>query len=139
MAKFIVTATAVKIGSTNVSDSIASATLELTSADVDVTDFSSNGWTEVIGGLKSGTLSLDIHADNGVGAISTIINPLLGTIATVTIAPNGTVGSSSNPIYTVPVLVNSFSPVAGAVGDLSTFSVSFPTSGSVSFATAGTV
>jgi len=139
MAKFIVTATAVKIGSTNVSDSIASATLELTSSDVDVTDFSSNGWTEVIGGLKSGTLSLDIHADNGVGAISTIINPLLGTIATVTIAPNGTVGSSSNPIYTVPVLVNSFSPVAGAVGDLSTFSVSFPTSGSVSFATAGTV
>jgi len=139
MAKFIVTATAVKIGSTNVSDSIASATLELTSADVDVTDFSSNGWTEVIGGLKSGTLSLDIHADNGVGAITTILNPLLGTIATVTIAPNGTVGSSSNPIYTVPVLVNSFSPVAGAVGDLSTFSVSFPTSGSVSFATAGTV
>ena len=139
MAKFIVTATAVKIGSTNVSDSVASATLELTSADVDVTDFSSNGWTEVIGGLKSGTLSLDIHADNGVGAISTILNPLLGTIATVTIAPNGTVGSSTNPIYTVPVLVNSFSPVAGAVGDLSTFSVSFPTSGSVSFATAGTV
>ena len=139
MAKFIVTATAVKIGSTNVSDSVASATLELTSADVDVTDFSSNGWTEVIGGLKSGTLSLDIHADNGVGAITTILNPLLGTIATVTIAPNGTVGSSSNPIYTVPVLVNSFSPVAGAVGDLSTFSVSFPTSGSVSFAPAGTV
>ncbi len=139
MAKFIVTATAVKIGTTNVSDSIASATLELTSADVDVTDFSSNGWTEVIGGLKSGTLSLDIHADNGVGAITTILNPLLGTIATVVIAPNGTVGSSSNPIYTVPILVNSFSPVAGAVGDLSTFSVSFPTSGSVSFATAGTV
>ena len=139
MAKFIVTATAVKIGSTDVSNSVASATLELTSADVDVTDFSSNGWTEVIGGLKSGTLSLDIHADNGVGAISTILNPLLGTIATVTIAPNGTVGSSTNPIYTVPVLVNSFSPVAGAVGDLSTFSVSFPTSGSVSFATAGTV
>jgi hypothetical protein len=82
---------------------------------------------------------LDIHADNGVGAITTILNPLLGTIATVTIAPNGTVGSSTNPIYTVPVLVNSFSPVAGAVGDLSTFSVSFPTSGSVSFATAGTV
>ena len=139
MPKFIVTATAVKIGSTNVSDSVASATLELTSADVDVTDFSSNGWTEVIGGLKSGTLSLDIHADNGVGAITTILNPLLGTIATVTLAPNGTVGSSSNPIWTVPVLVNSFSPVAGAVGDLSTFSVSFPTSGSVSFATAGTV
>lgn len=139
MAKYVVTATAVKIGSTNVSNSCASATLELTAADVDVTDFGGAGWTEVIGGLKSGTLTLDFHNDYGVGGINTILNPLLGTVATVTLAPNGTVGSSTNPIYTVPVLVNSISPIAGAVGDLATFSVSFPTSGEVTFATAGTV
>jgi len=139
MAKYVVTATAVKIGTTNVSDSCASATLELTAADVDVTDFGSSGWTQVIGGLKSGTLTLDFHSDYGVGGINTILNPLLGTIATVTLAPNGTVGSSTNPIWTVPVLVNSVSPVAGAVGDLSTFSVSFPTASEVTSSTAGTV
>ena len=139
MAKYVVTATAVKIGTTNVSDSCASATLELTAADVDVTDFGSAGWTSVIGGLKSGTLSLDFHNDYGVGGINTLLNPLLGTIATVTLAPNGTVGSSTNPIWTVPVLINSVSPIAGAVGDLATFSVSFPTSGSVTSSTAGTV
>jgi hypothetical protein len=139
MAKYVVTATAVKIGTTNVSDSCASATLELTAADVDVTDFGSSGWTQVIGGLKSGTLTLDFHSDYGVGGINTILNPLLGTIATVTLAPNGTVGSSTNPIWTVPVLVNSVSPVAGAVGDLSTFSVSFPTAAEVTSSTAGTV
>jgi hypothetical protein len=139
MAKYVVTATAVKIGTTNVSDSCASATLELTAADVDVTDFGSSGWTQVIGGLKSGTLTLDFHSDYGVGGINTILNPLLGTIATVTLAPNGTVGSSTNPIWTVPVLVNSVSPVAGAVGDLSTFSVSFPTAAEVTSSTAGTI
>jgi hypothetical protein len=139
MAKYVVTATAVKIGTTNVSDSCASATLELTASDVDVTDFGSSGWTQVIGGLKSGTLTLDFHSDYGVGGINTILNPLLGTIATVTLAPNGTVGSSTNPIWTVPVLVNSVSPVAGAVGDLSTFSVSFPTAAEVTSSTAGTV
>jgi hypothetical protein len=139
MAKYVVTATAVKIGATNVSDSCASATLELTSSDIDVTDFGSAGWTEVIGGLKSGTLSLDFHNDYGVGGINTLLNPLLGTIATVVLAPNGTVGSSTNPIWTVPVLINSVSPIAGAVGDLATFSVSFPTSGPATFATAGTV
>jgi hypothetical protein len=139
MAKYVVTATAVKIGTTNVSDSCASATLELTAADVDVTDFGSSGWTQVIGGLKSGTLTLDFHSDYGVGGINTILNPLLGTIATVTLAPNGTVGSSTNPIWTVPVLVNSVSPVAGAVGDLATFSVSFPTAAEVTSSTAGTV
>jgi hypothetical protein len=139
MAKYVVTATVVKIGTTNVSDSCASATLELTAADVDVTDFGGAGWTEVIGGLKSGTVTLDFHNDYGVGGINTILNPLLGTIATVTLVPNGTVVSATNPIWTAPVLVNSVSPVAGAVGDLATFSVSFPTSGEVTFATAGTV
>jgi hypothetical protein len=139
MAKYVVTATNVKIGTTNVSASCAAATLELTSSDVDVTDFGSAGWTKVIGGLKSGTLSLDFHNDYGVGGINTVLNPLLGTVATVTLVPNGTVVSATNPLITVPVLVNSVSPVAGAVGDLATFSVSFPTSGEVTFATAGTV
>ena len=139
MAKYVVTATVVKINGTNLSDSVASATLELTAADVDVTDFGGSGWTEVLGGLKSGTVTLDFHSDYGVGGVNTVLNPLLGTIATVTLVPNGTVVSATNPMWTAPVLVNSVSPVAGAVGDLATFSVSFPTSGAVTSATAGTV
>jgi hypothetical protein len=136
MAKYVVTATVVKIGADDVSANCASATLELTATDVDVTDFGSAGFTEVIGGLKAGTVTLDFHNDYGIGGINTILNPLLGTIATVTLQPNGTVVSASNPIWTAPVLVNSVSPIAGAVGDLATFSVSFPTSGEVTFATA---
>jgi hypothetical protein len=139
MAKYVVTATVVKIGATNVSANCASATLELTATDVDVTDFGSAGFTEVIGGLKSGTVTLDFHNDYGTGGINTILNPLLGTIATVTLVPNGTAVSATNPIWTAPVLINSVTPIAGAVGDLATFSVSFPTSGAVTFATAGTV
>ena len=88
MAKYVVTATVVKIGTDDVSANCASATLELTSADVDVTDFGGSGWTEVIGGLKSGTVTLDFHNDYGVGGINSILNPLLGTIATVTLIPN---------------------------------------------------
>ena len=136
MAKYVVTATVVKINGTDLSNSVASATLELTAADVDVTDFGGSGWTEVIGGLKSGTVTLDFHNDYGVGGVNTVLNPLLGTIATVTLIPNGTAISSTNPAWTAPVLVNSVSPVAGAVGDLATFSVSFPTSGEVTSSTA---
>lgn len=136
MPKYVVTGTNVTLNGSNISDSVASATLEQTAAEVDVTDFGSGGFTEVIGGLKSGTLSLDFHSDYGVGAISTTLNPLLGTIATVTIRPNGTVTSATNPLFTATVLVNSITPVSGAVGDLATFSVSFPTSGPVTSATA---
>jgi hypothetical protein len=136
MAKYVVTNPVVKINGTDVSASCAAASLELTSTDVDVTDFGSNGWTEIIGGLKSGTVSLDFHNDYAVGGINAILNPLVGTIATVAINPNGTAVSATNPTWTATVLVNSVSPVAGAVGDLATFSVSYPTSGSVTFATA---
>lgn len=137
MAKFVVTGTKVTVNGTDVSSSCARAELVINAAEVTTTDFGSNGWVEVIGGLKSGTVSLDFHSDFGVGAISTLFQPLVGTIGTVTIiAANGTAASGTTPLYTANVLVNSFTPVAGAVGDLSTFSVSFPTSGAVAYATA---
>jgi hypothetical protein len=137
MAKFVVTANTVTLNGGTVSPSVARAELVLNSAEVDVTDFGSNGWTEVIGGLKSGTVSLDFHSDFGVGAVSALFQDLVGTIGTVTmIAGNGTAPSATTPRYTATVLINSFTPISGAVGDLSTFSVSFPTTGAVTYATA---
>lgn len=137
MAKFVVTGTKVTFNGTDISSSCARAELVINAAEVDVTDFGSAGWTEVIGGLKSGQVSLDFHSDFGAGAISTLLADKVGTIGTVTvIAANGTAASATTPLYTANVLVNSFTPVAGAVGDLSTFSVTFPTSGAVTFATA---
>ena len=137
MAKFVVTANAVTLNGNDISANCARAELVINAAEVDVTDFGSQGWTEVIGGLKSGTVSLDFHSDFGAGAVSSLFQTLVGTIGTVTlIAGNGTAPSATTPRYTATVLVNSFTPVAGAVGDLSTFSVSFPTTGAVSYATA---
>lgn len=137
MAKFVVTGTKVTFNGTDISSSCARAELVINAAEVDVTDFGSAGWTEVIGGLKSGQVSLDFHSDFGAGAISTLLADKVGTIGTVTIiAANGTAASATTPLYTANVLVNSFTPVAGAVGDLSTFSVTLPTSGAVTYATA---
>lgn len=137
MAKYVVTANTVTLNGGTVSPNVARAELVLNSAEVDVTDFGSGGWTEVIGGLKSGTVSLDFHSDFGAGAVSALFQDLVGTIGTVTlIAGNGTAPSATTPRYTATVLINSFTPIAGAIGDLSTFSVSFPTSGAVTYATA---
>lgn len=137
MAKFVATGTKVTLNGTDVSSSCARAELVINAAEVTTTDFGSAGWTEVIGGLKSGSVSLDFHADFGSGAVSALFQPLVGTIGTVVlIAANGTAASATTPAYTATVLVNSFTPIAGAVGDLSTFSVTFPTTGAVSYATA---
>lgn len=137
MAKYVVTGNKVSINGVDLSSSIARAELSINVADVDVTDFGSAGYTELIGGLKSGTVSIDFHQDYANASVESTIFPLLGTIATaVIIAGNGTAASSTTPAYTATVLVNNWNPVSGAVGDLSTVSVTWPTSGAVSKATA---
>jgi hypothetical protein len=137
LAKYVVAGTTVTLNGSDISGSVARAELVINSAEVDTTDFGSNGWTEVVGGLKSGSVSLDFHADYAAGGISNALSSLVGTIGTVTvIAANGTAASSATPLWTASVLINSFTPIAGAVGDLSTFSVTFPTTGEVTKATA---
>jgi hypothetical protein len=137
LAKYVVTGNKVTINGTDLSSSIARAELSINVADVDVTDFGSAGYTELIGGLKSGSVSIDFHQDYASGSVEASIFPLLGTIATaVIIAGNGTAASGTTPAYTATVLVNNWNPVSGAVGDLSTVSVTWPTSGAVSKATA---
>lgn len=137
MAKFIATGTQVSLNGSDISSSCARAELVINAAEVTTTDFGSAGWTEVIGGLKSGQVSLDFHSDFGSGAVSALFQDLVGTIGTVVlVAANGTAASATTPEYTAEVLINSFTPIAGAVGDLSTFSVTFPTTGEVTYATA---
>ena len=136
MAKFVVTATTVTMGGEDISTACARAELVINAAEVETTDFGSGGFTEVIGGLKSGTLSLDFHQDFGVDAVSTLFLDTVGTVVDFTlVAGNGTAAGTDTPLYTVSALITSFTPVSGAVGDLGTFSVSFPTTGAITYAT----
>ena len=135
MAKYIVTGTHCTLNGTDISAAAARAELVINAAEVETTDFGSAGFTEVIGGLKSGSVSLDFHNDFGVGGVSALFQDLVGTLATVTLNPDGAVVSATNPTYTASVLITSFTPISGAVGDLATFSVTFPTSGAVSYVT----
>jgi len=136
LAKYVVTGTHVTFNGTDISDACARAELVINSAEVETTDFGSAGWTEVIGGLKSGQVSFDFHNDFGTGGVSELFADLVGTIGTVTVNPVGSTASATNPTYTAEVLVTSFTPISGAVGDLATFSVTFPTTGEVAYATA---
>lgn len=133
MAKYIVTGNNVSIAGTDVSASVARAELTITSTEVDVTDFASGGFTEVVGGLKSGSLALDFHQDFGAAGLASVLNEsIVGTLVEIiVIAGNGSTASADTPSFTGQFLVNSVSPVSGAVGDLSTYSITFPLSGAI--------
>ena len=136
MAKYVVTSQSVTINSVDLSADCARAELVINSADVETTDFSSGGFVELQGGLKSGVLNLDFHADYAVGGASETLEALVGTVVPFVLIAGGTSVGTDTPSFSGSILINSFTPVAGAVGDLATFSCSFPTSGAITKATA---
>ena len=135
MAKFVTTDYKVTINGTEFSTSLASVELAIESDDVETTAFGSTFRTR-IGGLKAASLTLEFMQDFGASSVDATLFPLLNTLATVVMVPTSSAVSSTNPSYTATCLVNQYSPLASSVGDLATLSVTWPTSGTVSRATA---
>ena len=136
MAKFVATDFAISINGTPLSGNIAAATVNTTAAEVETTAFG-NSHVQRVSGLKDASVSLDFHQDYAAGSIHQIINPLLGGYATVTIVPTSGSVSATNPSVTVSALVTEYNPIEASIGDLATFSVTWPLgTGVVSYATA---
>jgi hypothetical protein len=132
MAKFVVKDPVVVLNGGTVSANVAQATIALEADDVETTNFAGNGWRERIGGLKAASISLDFHQDFGTGGIDSVIFPLLGGTASVDIIPTaGTSVSATNPRFSCTAAILEYSPLDSAVGDLATFSVTWPVTGEV--------
>ena len=136
MAIFVATDFSVTInGSTALASYLTQVELKTTANDITTTAFGST-WVTRVAGLKEGSLTLQFNQDYAASAVDAVLWPLLGTQATVVIKPTSTAVSASNPAYTAICLVTDYTPVSGNIGDLSTFSITLPTSGTVSRATA---
>lgn len=135
MAKFYAQDYKVTVGTTVLSTSIASVTLDITTDEVETTAFGSTYRTR-IGGLKDASVSLDFHQDFGAGSVDALLFPLMGSTVAVKIAPTSGTITATNPEYQFTALVTQYQPFAGAVGDLATLSVTWPVSGEVTRATA---
>ena len=134
MAKLVLTDVTVTVNGTSLSTSVSKAELAVESDDVETTAFGGSGWRSRIGGLKAANISLTFMNDYAAGAINQTLWPLLNTLGTIVITPNGTAVSATNPSFTCTALINSLTE-GGQVGDLSTFDVTWPVSGAVTRAT----
>ena len=135
MAKFVATDYKVTINGGTVSSSLASVELPIEIDEQETTAFGSE-WRTRIAGLKSGSITLEFHQDFAAGALDSILWPLLGTNATVTVVPTSGTVTASNPSYTGTFLVTQYTPFASTVGDLATVGISWPLSGPLTRATA---
>ena len=135
MPKFAATDYAVSINGTQFGTSLNSAELTIEADDLETTAFGGTFRTRV-GGLKSASVTLNFMQDFANGSVDSVLNGLVGSIATVVIIPAGTAVTATNPRYTAECLVTQYSPFASSVGDLATFSITWPVTGTV---TRGTV
>jgi len=136
MAIFVATDFSVSInGSTALASYLTQVELKASANDITTTAFGST-WVTRVAGLKEGSLTLNFNQDYAASTVDATLWPLLGSNATVVIKPTSTAVSSSNPAYTAIALVTDLTPVSGQIGDLATFSVTWPTTGTVSRATA---
>ena len=135
MAVFALTSTYTALAGVDYSAHFKSSVLAVDVAELDTTDFASGGWTEAIGGLKSGTLTLSIQDDVAAASIDSVLWPLLGTVATFEVRGTSSAVGTSNPKWTGSVLITSHT-IGGGVGELAMKSLTFKVTGAVTRATA---
>ena len=137
MARIVLTDVGVLINNVDLSDHIASVEISQNFDEVETTAFGDGGRTRVAG-LEDSSITLSFHQDFAAASVDATIAPLVGGTASFNIGPLGTAVAASGtaPRYTGTVLITEWSPLNGAVGDLSTADVTWPVSGKIARGTA---
>lgn len=136
MSKQVFNNCVVTVNGVDLSGFVAGVTVDQSADEIETTAFGTAGVRTRVTGLKDGSVKIDWHQDFAASSVNATISSAFGSVGTVVIIPNGTAVSSSNPRLTCPVVISGYSPVAGSVGDLLTFSTTWAAAGAF---TQGTV
>jgi hypothetical protein len=137
MAIFLQNNVGVKINSVDLSDHITSVSLSQIFDELEVTALGDTAH-KFAKGLEASTLTLDFLNDFAATSVQATLQAAYGTTVTAVILPvKGTAVSATNPLYTVSIIVNNLTPLNGAVGDISTSSMTFTCNSTVVQTTTG--
>jgi hypothetical protein len=136
MPRIVLNNANITINSVDLSDLVASVTLNSSIDVVETTAFGTSNARTRIGGLADNSISLEFHQDYATGEVEATVYPLLGNTTTIVVKPNGATTSATNPAYTMTALISEWTPLNGSVGELATASVTWPVSGAITKTTA---
>jgi hypothetical protein len=131
MPRLVLTNAYISVGGVDLSDLVASVSLNETFDVVETTAFSSTAAKTRVAGLEDNSITLEFHQDYATGEVEQTIYPLLGTSAAVIVKPNGATTGAFNPSYTCNAIISEWTPLNGAVGELATASVTWPVTGAI--------
>jgi hypothetical protein len=138
MAVFMSNTVGVKVNSVDLSDHVTAVTLNRNFDELEVTAMGDSGH-KYVKGLEASSITIDFLNDTASANVLATLQAAWGTNVTIVLLQTkGTAVSATNPLYTATCLINNTTDINGAVGDLSTQSLTFNVSGTVAVATTGT-
>lgn len=142
MAKFVLAHPKLDVNGTNLEDHASSLEVTTEFDEVELTSFCSN-YREFGQGLGDATWSVDFFQDFAAAEVDAVLWPLSQSGGTFLLkASSGSAAvSATNPMYSMTARLFSYAPIAGAVGEASTTSVTFRNAGTAGLtrATTGSV
>lgn len=137
MPKMVLFASYLSVNAVDISQHVSKVELVANIEKKDTTTFTSLGWKEYKGGLKSGQISFEVFNDFTNPGLDSRMWALFiagDPVPFETRADQAVVGPT-NPKYSGNFMVEKWSPIVGKVGDVNGSSYSYETSGAVVRAT----
>ena len=124
MAIFLSNDVVVSLNSVDLSDHVTSATINRVFDKLEVTAMGDTSHV-FVKGLEASTITLDFLNDTAAGEVLATLQAAWGTTVALTLKQTSAATSATNPLYSTTVLVNNTTDINGAVGDISTQSITF--------------
>ena len=124
MAIFLSNGVIVTLNSVALSDHVTSATINRSFDELEVTAMGDSAH-KFVKGLEASTITLDFLNDTAASNVLQTLQAAWGTTVTLTLKQTSAAISATNPEYQTTVLVNNTTDINGAVGDISTQSITF--------------
>lgn len=125
----------ISIGGTDVSDHVKSLTLNYESEQQDASVFGV-GTRINIGGLKNWSLQLQAHQDWAASELDSVLFPLVGTSCALVVRKSSSAKGVDNPEFAGAGILQGYTPIAGAVGEVAATPVTFNCAGALGRTTA---
>jgi hypothetical protein len=127
MAVFLSNGVQVVLNSVDLSDHCTSATINRVFEELEISAMGDTA-RKYTKGLETSTITLDFLNDNlasGAGSVRAALQAAWGTTVPITLKQTNAVVSTTNPEYQSTILVNNTTDINGAVGDISSQSITF--------------
>ena len=136
MSVYLSNGVVLTVNAVDLSSLVSSVTINRSFDELEITAMGDLGH-RFTKGLEASSISIEFFNDDASSKTLQTLNSsaVFGNNVTVTVKQTSAATSATNPLYTMTCLVNNTTPINGAVGDLSTQSVTWNVSGNIAITT----